>query len=89
VVDSAPRVHPALLAALEQLDDPRLSIAELHRELGRLAHRFGLPRPSYERVRQLVHEHRSRRLPPHPARPYLLTFLAPHTASAARRHGLL
>jgi hypothetical protein len=37
-----------------------MAIAEVRRRVGVEADRLGLPRPSYERVRELVHE--SRRL---------------------------
>ena len=52
----APRISPRLLAALAQLDDERWPIAETSRRLGAEAERLGLPRPSYQRVRELVHE---------------------------------
>jgi hypothetical protein len=60
VVDSAPRLSPRLIDAIARLDDARLPIAEVRRRVGVEADRLGLPRPSYERVRELVHE--SRRL---------------------------
>ena len=62
--DQAPRIHPALLAALARIDRKRTPIAETHRRLGRLAERLGMTRPSYEQVRVLVHEHRRRGLEP-------------------------
>ena len=60
MVDSAPRLSPRLVGAIARIDDGELSIAEVRRRLGAEADRLGLPRPSYERVRELVHE--SRRL---------------------------
>jgi len=51
----APRISPRLLRALDRLDDRSLRIAELNRRLGAEAERLGLRRPSYERVRELVH----------------------------------
>jgi class 3 adenylate cyclase len=60
VLSSAPRISPRLLKALERIDDGELTIAEIRRRVGAEADRLGLPRPSYERVRELVHE--SRRL---------------------------
>src|SRR5438552_18020388 len=60
MVDSAPRLSPRLVGAIARIDDGELSIAEIRRRLGAEADRLGLPRPSYERVRELVHE--SRRL---------------------------
>jgi len=52
----APRIAPALLEALVWLDDPDLPIAEINRRVGEHAERLGLRRPSYQRVRELVHE---------------------------------
>ena len=52
---SAPRIDSRLVAALARLDDPRRSIADTHRRIGRLAEQLGVPRPSYEQVRTLVH----------------------------------
>jgi hypothetical protein len=51
----APRIPPRLLHALDRLDDPTLPIAEINRRLGTHAERLKLRRPSYERVRELVH----------------------------------
>lgn len=59
---SAPRLHPRLVAAIALLHDPALGIAENESPVGELADRYGLPRPSYERVRLLVHR-ASRRFP--------------------------
>lgn len=56
----APRISPRLLEALVRLDDKRVPIAEVNRRVGAEAGRLGLARPSYQRVRELVH--RSRRL---------------------------
>ena len=54
----APRISPRLLEALVRLDDRKVSIAETNRRIGAEAARLGLPRPSYERIRELVHETR-------------------------------
>jgi hypothetical protein len=51
----APRISPRLLEALVRLDSTDVSIAETCRQVGREAELLGLPRPSYERVRVLVH----------------------------------
>jgi hypothetical protein len=59
---SAPTIDPRLLAALSRLDDPRRPIAETNRRLGILADHLAVPRPSYERVRVLVHDLRTQRL---------------------------
>jgi hypothetical protein len=60
-VDLSPRLDARLVEAIRTLDDRRVSIAETRRRVGTLAASLGLPRPSYERVRQLVHEHRRQR----------------------------
>lgn len=61
---AAPRIGPSLWAAIERLDDERLPIAEVYRRVAAVAELIGLARPSYERVRVLVHEHRRRGLAP-------------------------
>jgi hypothetical protein len=60
----APRLSRRLLEAIARLDDPRLPIAETCRRVGSRAHELGLPRPSYERVRVLVHAVRAARKRP-------------------------
>ena len=50
-----------LLREVVRLDDRRLPIAALARSIGAEADRRGFTRPSYERVRQLVHESRAMR----------------------------
>jgi hypothetical protein len=60
VTQFAPRLSPRLVEALVRLDDRRIPIAEVNRRVGREAERLGLPRPSYQRVRELVQQ--SRRL---------------------------
>lgn len=54
----APRISPELLEAIVRFDKRTVPIAETCREVGREAERLGLPRPSYERIRELVHEAR-------------------------------
>ncbi len=61
MVAIAPRVDSRLVAAIERLDRPHLSIAELNRRIGLVAGELGLPRPSYEEVRRTVHEIREGR----------------------------
>jgi hypothetical protein len=56
VLAFAPRISPRLLRILNRIDDPRLTFAELNRRLGAEAERLGLPRPSYQRVRELLHQ---------------------------------
>jgi hypothetical protein len=54
-----------LLEAVVRLDDDRVPIAEVSRRVGCEADRLGLTRPSYQRVRELVHaSRRLRRLRP-------------------------
>jgi hypothetical protein len=60
----APRISPRLLDALVRVDNRSLPIAEVSRRVGAEADRLGLPRPSYERVRVLVHELRRLRRGP-------------------------
>ena len=52
----APRISFRLLQSLDRLDDPKVPIAEVNRRLGAEAWRLGLPRPSYQRVRVLLHQ---------------------------------
>jgi hypothetical protein len=54
----SPRLSPRLFDAVEGLAIKRIPIAEINRQVGAEAARLGLPKPSYERVRQLVHETR-------------------------------
>jgi len=58
VLTIAPRISPKLLEAIVRLDKRTVPIAETCRKVGREAERLGLPRPSYERIRELVHEAR-------------------------------
>ena len=60
----APRISPRLLVALDWIDNRSLPIAEVNRRLGAEATRLGLPRPSYQRVRVLVHKLRWMRRQP-------------------------
>jgi len=53
---SAGRITPRLLREVARIDDGKMPIAEVNRRLGRAAEELGLLRPSYERVRVLVHE---------------------------------
>jgi hypothetical protein len=64
VVRSAPRIDVRLIAAAERLDERGIPIAETNRRVGALAEALGLTRPSYEQLRQAIHEARRRgRLP--------------------------
>ena len=60
----APRLSPKLLEAIVRYDDRTVPIAETYRRVGREAERLGLPRPSYQRVRVLVHAARRARARP-------------------------
>jgi hypothetical protein len=60
----APRISPRLLAVLVKVDDERVPIAEVNRRLGAAAERLGVRRPSYQRVRELVHQLRRFRVGP-------------------------
>jgi hypothetical protein len=51
----SPRIDARLVAALERLDDRDVPIMETYRRLTAVAAGLGLYRPSYERIRQLVH----------------------------------
>jgi hypothetical protein len=55
VVSAAPRFDPRLVIALARLDRLDQPIAETNRQLGVVADSLGIPRPSYEGVRTLVH----------------------------------
>ena len=57
----APRISLQLLEALVRLDDRSVPIAEVNRRLGKEAEQLGLMRPSYQRVRVLVHASRRAR----------------------------
>lgn len=72
---AAPRIGPTLLAAIERLDDTELPIAEVHRRVAALAGHLGCSRPSYEQIRVLVHEHRTRGLAPTAGQVLLDVFL--------------
>jgi hypothetical protein len=64
MVLSAPRLHARLVNEIFRLSKSRLSAAEITRRVGAKAAEDGLPRPSYERVRLLVHQARLRALEP-------------------------
>ena len=60
----APRFSPRLIDAIVRLDDRMVPIAEVNRRVGQEAERIGLRRPSYQRVRVLVHQLRRVRKQP-------------------------
>jgi hypothetical protein len=59
MVRSGPRIDPRLVEAISRLDDGAAPIAEIWRRVGAEADAAALTRPSYERVRELVHLHRA------------------------------
>jgi hypothetical protein len=61
VYSASPRLDRRLLDAIAHVDDASQPIAETHRRARLFAATLGLPRPSYERVRQHVHLVRRRR----------------------------
>jgi hypothetical protein len=61
MVRSGPRIDPRLVAAIARLDDGAIPIAEVCRRIGAEAESAGFTRPSYERVRELVHLSRALR----------------------------
>jgi hypothetical protein len=54
----APRIRRELLEAVVHFDERSHPIAETCRRVGAEAERLGLTRPSYQRVREIVHESR-------------------------------
>ena len=54
----APRIRRELLEAIVRHDKRTHPIAETCRRVGRDAERLGLTRPSYQRIRELVHQSR-------------------------------
>jgi len=61
VYSASPRLDRRLLDAIAHVDDPSQPIAETYRRARVLASSLGIPRPSYERVRQHVHFVRAER----------------------------
>jgi hypothetical protein len=65
VTQSAPRIPQRLLVAIDRhARASEVPLAEIARRVCADAERMGLARPSYERIRQLVHESRSIRRQP-------------------------
>jgi hypothetical protein len=90
MVTIAPRIPMRLLDEIERLSKRRLPIAEINRRVGRAAWRMSLPRPSYERVRVLVHvARRLRRLSPqaYTTLAYEVAFQVKPPAALADRFG--
>ena len=58
---AAPRLDRRLLAAIADLDRRDRPIAETNRRIGLVALALGLPKPSYEQVRTVVHASRNGR----------------------------
>jgi hypothetical protein len=59
MVTMAPRISRRLIEAMVRFDDRSRPIAETYRRVGAEAERLGLTRPSYQRIRELVHEARN------------------------------
>jgi hypothetical protein len=59
MVTMAPRISGRLIEAIVRFDDPSRPIAEIYRLVGAEAERVGLTRPSYQRIRELVHHVRN------------------------------
>jgi hypothetical protein len=57
----APRLDRRLVAAVAHLDNEWAPIAETNRRVGSLAAAIGLPRPSYQQIRLLVHDAREKK----------------------------
>jgi hypothetical protein len=55
---AAARISDRLYKRLVKLDDESVPIAETYRHVAAEAERLGLARPSYERIRVLVHQSR-------------------------------
>jgi hypothetical protein len=53
---AAPRLDDRLVRAIAKIDDGEMPIAETYRRLRRRSAELGLARPSYELVRQHVHD---------------------------------
>ncbi len=85
VVRSAPRIPQRLLDAIPRLDDGGRPIADVIRKVGEEADRLGITRPSYERIRQLVHQSRSIHLGPSDVRIALETTALLRSRDSAAR----
>ena len=60
MTDSSPRISPRLAALVERLAERGEPAAEIRRRVGEEADRLGLPHPSYESVRKIAREWRTR-----------------------------
>jgi hypothetical protein len=61
MVTMAPRISGRLIEAIVRFDDRSRPIAETYRRVGLEAERLALTRPSYQRIRELVHQVRNMR----------------------------
>lgn len=68
---SAPRLPWPLVAALDSLDGPNQSIADVWRAACALADERGFTHPSYEQIRRLVHRRRDLAAMPGPGAPLI------------------
>jgi hypothetical protein len=62
---ASPRLDRRLKKAAMKLDRRQEPMAETWRQVGRVACKLGLPRPSYDTIRIIVKEHRRRRAEVH------------------------
>jgi hypothetical protein len=60
----APRLDARLVVSTANVDDPRRPIADTYRQVALVAEALGLPRPSYESIRRIVHQLRVRKRDP-------------------------
>jgi hypothetical protein len=81
VYAAGPRVESRFLDGVVRLDDRSVPIAETYRRVRDLAAQMGIPRPSYERVRQHLRASRNRQNERRKARDLVLE-LAYNTRSA-------
>ena len=61
MVTMAPRISGRLIEAIVRFDDQSRPIAETYRRVGAEAEHLGLTRPSYQRIRELIHQVRNMR----------------------------
>jgi len=86
VVSSAPRIAWRLREEIVRLSAERVAIAEISRRVGLRAERLGLPQPSYQQVRVLVHEARRVRRRPTAAGVFLDVAMRTRPPDAVLRH---
>jgi len=75
---AAPRLERDLVEIIIRLDDPSVPIAETYRRSRKHAADLDIPRPSYECVRQLLHDARRQRARRKEARATLIDIVVYH-----------